>query len=321
MTTLELLAADILRRFAGLRRRERVLILAETESSSGMKSAFYRAARRAAGDDVSIATYDRKPAYTHPPEPLPQAVLAADLVVCLDIYLSHTQLEESARAAGVRFLNLHPANFAALNRAVVAVDYSAIRRRAITLAKLFSAGRAGIVTCPNGSNLSFRIDGAKAVSMGNGFARKPGDYATLPNGKVKVPVVKNSMTGRFVVNGVIIPPVNELTELVTLRFERGRVVDISGKAQARAYDKFLASFRDPGMYVFDHLTFGFNPRATLRQPAPPAFSSEAEKVMGCINIGLGRAGLKGKQHTDVVTVGASVEVDGRPFLVDGRYVV
>jgi hypothetical protein len=75
------------------------------------------------------------------------------------------------------------------------------------------------------------------------------------------------------------------------------------------------------MYVFDHLTFGFNPRATLRQPPPPAFSSEAEKVMGCVNIGLGRAGLTGKQHTDVVSVGATVIVDGQPFIVGGRYAV
>ncbi|MSO92460.1 MAG: hypothetical protein EXQ86_03560 [Rhodospirillales bacterium] len=120
---------------------------------------------------------------------------------------------------------------------------------------------------------------------------------------------------------MIIPPVNELSEIVTLQFERGRVVDIAGRAQARAYERFLASFADPGMYVFDHLTFGFNPKATLRQPPPPAFSSEAEKVMGCVNIGLGRAGLRGKQHTDVVSVGATVTVDQRPVVVNGRYTI
>lgn len=313
------MAKTILRKFAGLRADESVLILAETESSGGMKAAFFRAARDLAGSKVSMVIYDRQPAYTHPPTPIPLAVNGADLVVCLDIYLSHTELEASARAAGVRFLNLHPARYDVLTRAVLSVDYGAIRRRAASLAAKFGQGGSCVITCPQGSTLAMQIQTGRPVSVGDGFALKPGDYATLPNGKVKVPIVRDSIEGEFVVNGVIIPPVNELSELVTLRFKAGRVVDISGKRQARKYADFLASYDDPGMYVFDHLTFGFNPRAQLRQPEPPAFSSEAEKVMGCVNIGLGRAGLKGKQHTDVVTVGATVEVDGKAFIVDGRY--
>ncbi|MBM3359598.1 MAG: hypothetical protein FJY54_17985 [Betaproteobacteria bacterium] len=311
----------MLSEFAGLRAGERVLILAETEGAEGVKRAFYRAAREAAGENVSMAIYDRRPAYTHPPEPLPAAVAEADLVICLDIYLSHTKLEQSARAAGTRFFNLHPARFAALRRAVLGVDYREIRRRGRELARLFGAGRRGLITCPRGSHLEFEIDAGREVSIGSGYARKPGDYATLPNGKIKVPVVRASMTGTFVVNGVIIPPINELSELVTLRFNNSRLVDISGGAEAKAYMRFLESFNDPSMYVLDHLTFGFNPRATLSQPPPPAFSSEAEKVMGCVNIGLGRAGLKGKQHTDVVSVGTTVVVDGRPVIIKGRYTI
>lgn len=321
MTTALEVAARILDQFSGLEKGEKVLILAETETDEGMKRAFHRAARDVAGESVSIAIYDRQPAYTHPPDPLPKAVIAADLVICLDIYLSHTELERDARAAGVRFLNLHPANLAVLRRAVLGVDYEAIRSRAETLANTFSTGRIGRITCDNGSDLAFEIDTGKEVSTGTGYALKRGEYATLPNGKIKVPVKKASMVGTFVVNGVIIPPVNTLTELVTVRFKEGRMVDISGKKQARAYARFLESFEDPSMYAFDHLTFGFNPRASLRQPAPPAFSSEAEKTMGCVNIGLGRAGLEGKQHTDLVTVGATVAVDGRVFISGGRYLV
>ncbi len=320
MTLVEM-AAGILAEFSGLRSGERVLILAETETPEDMKRALYGAARKLAGENVSLATYDRKPAYTHPPEPLPRAIMSADLVICLDIYLSHTELDKTARAAGVRFLNLHPADPQVLRRAVFGVDYREIRRRGARLAMLFRKGRQGLITCPRGSSLEFEIDNGREVSIGNGYARKRGEYATVPNGKVKVPVVAGSMNGSFVVNGVIIPPINELSELVTLCFRNGRVVDIAGKAQARAYARFLASFRDPSMYVLDHLTFGFNPRASLRQPRKPAFSSEAEKVMGCVNIGLGNAGLQGKQHTDVVSTGTTVTVDGRPFIVDGRYAV
>lgn len=311
----------ILTRFANLRAGERVLVLAETETPQTVKTAFFRAARKLAGENVSIAIYDRKPAYTHPPEPLPHAVAHADLVICLDIYLSHTTLDVEARAKGARLLNLHPANMSVLRRAVLDVDYAQIRRRGRKLAAIMAAARVGKIESGDDAWLAFAIDANNDVSIGDGFARERGLYATLPNGKVKVPVIRDSIEGTFVVNGVIIPPINELSELVTLKFKQGRVVDVGGKGQARRYRKFLDSFEDPGMYVFDHLTFGFNPRATLRQPQAPAFSSEAEKVMGCVNIGLGRAGLKGAQHTDVVSVGAALSLDGRKIMAGGRYLI
>lgn len=315
------IARDILVNFAGLRAGERVIILAETETDAGIKSAFMRAASELAGADVSLVTYGRKLPYTHPPEPIPQAVAAADLVVTLDIYLSHTKLEKDARAAGVRFLNLHPAELGAIKRAIHGTDYCLIRERARKLAKIFNDGKNGLITCAEASELAFALDKSTRVTIGDGFALKPGDYATLPNGKVKVPIVRSSLNGRFVVNGVIIPPINELKEKVTLRFSRGAVVDVAGGREARAYARFLASFKDRSMYVFDHLTFGFNPKASLRQPPRPQFSSEAEKVMGCVNIGLGHAGLRGKQHTDVVSVGCTVAVDGRTLIENSRYTV
>ncbi|MBM3598640.1 MAG: hypothetical protein FJX35_10535 [Alphaproteobacteria bacterium] len=313
------MARQILKRFAGLRAGERVLILAETEADDRVKTAFHRAARELAGADVALVTYDRRPPYTHPPEPVPHAVMAADLVVALDIYLSHTRLEKAARAAGARFLNLHPADFAALRRAVLGVDHTLIRQRARKLARIFGASRQGLITCRSGSKLSFDIDGSRNATTGDGVVVERGGYATLPTGKIKVPVVRTTLNGVFVVNGVIIPPINELTGTVTLRFKRGRVVEIAGGRDARAYARFLASFDEPSMYAFDHLTFGFNPKASLRQPPAPRFSSEAEKVMGSINIGLGSAGLRGKQHTDVVSVGCTVALDGKPIIAAGRY--
>ena len=106
---------------------------------------------------------------------------------------------------------------------------------------------------------------------------------------------------------------------VTLTFEKGWVVKIEGGREASQYNDFLKSFDDPSMNCFDHQTFGFNPKATLDQPSPPAFSSEAEKVLGCVNIGLGRAGLKGKQHTDVVSIGATVMLDSDIIIKKRRY--
>jgi len=93
------MARRILTRFAGLRMGERVVILAETEANAAIKRAFHRAVRELADAHVSLVTYDRQPPYTRPPEPVPHAVVAADLVMALDIYLSHTRLEQTARAS------------------------------------------------------------------------------------------------------------------------------------------------------------------------------------------------------------------------------
>ena len=310
-----------LKKFAGVKAGESILILAETETSEGMKRAFLTAARATAGDDVSLAIYDKRAAYTHPPKPLPSAVKAADVVVTLDIYLSHTELEKEARAAGTRFLNLHPASYGALVRAFIGVDYDAMRKRGEKLAGVLGSATQCHITSPIGTDLELRFDSAKEVYLGHGMARGKGDYETIPNGKVKVPTIVDSINGVFVVNGVIIPPVNELKETVKLTFEKGWVVAIEGGPEAEEYSRFLESFEDQTMYCFDHFTFGFNPKASLAQPPPPAFSSEAEKVMGCVNIGLGRAGLKGKQHTDVVAVGTAVEVDGKVLIENGKYTI
>jgi leucyl aminopeptidase (aminopeptidase T) len=300
---------------------ERVLILAETDTSEGIKWAFLEVAGSIAGDDVALVTYTNRPAYTHPPEPIPTAICEADLVICLDIYLSHTELEKEARASGTRFLNLHPASHAVLRRSFMGVDYEAMRKTGERIARAFGTGRDLVIhTRPEGL-LRMRIDSSRAVYLGHGMPRNRGDYETIPNGKIKVPIVRESIDGTFVVNGVIIPPVNRLKETVTLTFEKGWVVKIEGGREAKQYDDFLKSFNDPSMYCFDHQTFGFNPKATLDQPPPPAFSSEAEKVMGCVNIGLGRAGLKGKQHTDVVSIDATVTLDGDIIIKKRRYLV
>lgn len=313
------IAKLIVDNFASVKRGESVLILAEVETPNSIKSAFLTAAQSAAGDDVSMAIYKNRAPYTHPPKPLPIVVKQADVVICLDIYLSHTELEKEARAAGTRFLNMHPASYATLMRAVIGVDYDIMRKRGEKLAGVLSSAKKCKITSPIGTVLELEFDSDKNIYLGHGMPREKGDYETLPNGKVKIPTVLDSINGVFVVNGVIIPPVNELKETVKLTFEKGWVVKIEGGSQAEQYSRFLESFKDPSMYCFDHLTLGFNPKASLVQPKPPAFSSEAEKVMGCVNIGLGRAGLKGKQHTDVVAVGAIVEVDGNTLIKNGRY--
>jgi hypothetical protein len=43
--------------------------------------------------------------------------------------------------------------------------------------------------------------------------------------------------------------------------------------------------------------------------------------MACVNIGLGRAGLKGAQHTDVVSTGATLSLDGRKIMAGSRYLI
>ena len=122
-------------------------------------------------------------------------------------------------------------------------------------------------------------------------------------------------------NGVIFPPIHEVSEVVKLTFEKGWVVDIRGGTEAEEYARYMESFDDTSMYCLDHFTFGVNPKAVLTQPELPAFSSEAEKVMRGITIGLGRVGLTGAQHTDVVAVGSTAAVGERVILKDGKYTV
>jgi leucyl aminopeptidase (aminopeptidase T) len=307
---------------------ESVLILAETGVSNRMITSFMSAAVSAAGGDVSVVIYNSRPAYVDPPKPLPIAIKNVDVVICLDVYLAHTELDRKAREAGTRLLNVHPASFGALRRAFLGVDYDLIRRRGEKISKILLSGGKCNINSPIGTNLEVGISIDKGARIRHGTARERGMEETIPGGKVSFDPIEETVNGVIVVNGVVVPPVGVLKETVKLTFEKGRVVDIEGGVEADQYSRYLESFKDPYIYGIGHFTLGLNPKATLTDSSFHEVrgftSSLAESIMGCVNLGIGRtAGDYGKatQHTDIVAVGTTVEIDGQVIIKDGKYTI
>ena len=105
-----------------------------------------------------------------PPEPLPDALKNVDVVICLDIYLVHTELDRDVRSTGTRFLNVHPASYGPLRRAFAGVDHGLIKRLGDRLCEILAIGGKCNVTSPWNTDLEldFPSDSGKSVDYGSG---------------------------------------------------------------------------------------------------------------------------------------------------------
>ena len=104
--------------------------------------------------------------------------------------------------------------------------------------------------------------------------------------------------------------------------ERGKIVDIVGKEEAKRVREWLASLNDERMYNLVHTCYGFNPGARLTGKC-----TEDERIWGCTQWGFGyQAAVFGGSlgdavsHGDGVCLNSSVWLDGTQILDEGKVV-
>jgi leucyl aminopeptidase (aminopeptidase T) len=127
-----------------------------------------------------------------------------------------------------------------------------------------------------------------------------------------------SFQGTLVFDGCLWPPtdVGLLHSPVMLHIEEGYIRHIEGGHEARLFERWLASFDDPIMYMVDHACYGFNPGVSR----PTGRILEDERVFGCMQFGIGPASEGAPSHTDGVVLNPSVWADAVQLEEEGRYV-
>ena len=145
----------------------------------------------------------------------------------------------------------------------------------------------------------------------------------FPDGEIFTGPVEDATEGHVRFSFPVVVDGREIHD-VRLRFERGHVVDASaGRGEAFLTETLDA---DPGARRLGELAFGTNFGIT-RFTKNILFD---EKIGGTVHMALG-AGYPETESTNESAIhwdlicdmreGGSVQVDGEPFLVDGRYVV
>ncbi len=179
------------------------------------------------------------------------------------------------------------------------------------------------ITSPLGTDLRFRITG-RQVAIDPGVIRQPGFY-NLPSGECYVAPIEDSAEGVLIVDksfpGILI------RQPIHLTFERGRVVDISGGAEAEELLRVITEGEQKehgeGCRTIAELGIGTNPAARITGNV-----MTDEKVMGTIHIAIGHnavAPYNGQNvapiHLDGVMGGPTLIVDGEVLIDNGDYLV
>jgi leucyl aminopeptidase (aminopeptidase T) len=273
-----------------------------------------RDAAAAAGADAVLAVMnERANDGTEPPPTIAAALERANVFIAPTTRsLSHTTARKRATDNGARGATM-PGVTADMLARVMAVDFDAMAARSRAVAELLSEGNVAHVTCPKGTQLTLELQGRDGIAD-DGDLTAAGAFGNLPCGEGFIAPLSGD--GRIVATSLAPLGVSDGTP-ATLTVHEGRVVSAQD-GLGPEYLRLLEAHGELGTNLAE-LGVGTNDRARLTGNI-----LEDEKILGTVHVAFGAsAGIGGTVsvpiHLDVVVLDASLDVDGRPILVDGRF--
>ncbi|MFQ5855885.1 MAG: aminopeptidase [Anaerolineae bacterium] len=261
---------------------------------------------------------------TEPPADVADAMLAHDVVVAITSFsLTHTDARQAACQAGARIASMPrflPEMFYA--GGPMDVDYEEVLEVTTRLADMLTPVEMVRATGPDGTEIEFSIEG-RPGNVDAGIYREPGAWGNLPGGEAYCVPLEGTAEGIIVVPGGWHM---ELDQRLELEFQAGLLVDIRGGGRVGeelrhilrpgADEEPFRSRRNLG-----ELGIGTNPNAQRID-----ITLEAEKIKGTVHMACGDNAHMGGQvssdyHQDFLVPQASVWLDGKPLMENGRLLV
>ena len=303
----------ILRTSAGLREKEKVLILVDRDTRT-LGEAFLAAARSLGTDPVLFLIVSRERDGEEPPEIASTAMESADLIVLATRRsLTHTHARRQANRAGARVISIPGITEDMLAKGGLAADWIEVHELVRRVARRLRNARQVHLTSSAGTDLSFSIDGREWIAEDTGLCSRRGAFTTLPAGELFIAPIESSAEGRLVADVYFDEP---LIEPVTATLREGHATKIVGASKAvHAMNLGGREGRTLGR-------FGFGLNAKARASGP---HFEAEKSLGCANLGFGDNVAIGGQlacnvRVECILSEVTFEVDGKPVIEKGHLV-
>ena len=296
-----------------VKRDEDVLVLVD-EATAEIGEPLREEARRLGADAVLAVMDERATDGTEPPPTLAAALAACDVFIApTSRSLSHTTARKLATDGGARGATMPGADADMLAR-VMAVDFEQMAARSRAVANLLDEGNTAHITCPRGSDATLDLTGRHAIAD-DGDLRAPGSFGNLPCGEGFIAPLTGE--GRIVVASL--GPLGISEEPAALEMRDGRIVEARG-GLGPGYLELLEKHGEAGTNLAE-LGVGTNDRARLSGKV-----LEDEKILGTVHVAFGAsAGIGGTVsvpiHLDAVVLEASLEVDGKAVLEEGRFVL
>lgn len=306
---------------AGLRSSERALIVCDTENIDIAKVLAY--AVKSTGAEYSIAIME--PRTTHgenPTDAIAKAMLGADVIFAPTKYsLSHSEARIAANEHGARFISMPDYTRDMMKGGALNADFLEIyQNRVKPLQSILTEAKNIHITTKAGTDMYLSAEGRLGNEV-SGVCRMEGTWGSPPNIEVNVSPVEQKTHGTIIVDGSIpMPEIGVLAEPIILTVQQGKIIEAKGGKNAETFCHLLKKEENPNNVIVGEFGIGLNDHAHLK-----GSMLEDEGAYGTCHFGIGHNADAGGQnhasvHIDCVFCRATVEIDNRKIIQDGKLV-
>ncbi len=248
------------------------------------------------------------------PPVLAGAMKAAQVVIAPTTYaLTHTRGRLGASMAGARILIIREVTEDTFTSGAITADYEEIYAVTKRLVGRFNAASEIRMVTALGSDVRMSIAGRSSLCLA-GLVRPPAWFSTLPSGEAAIAPIEGTAEGTIVVDHGI-DSMGLLKEPIKVAVRKGRVVSVSGGAQAKRLEKLTHSDENSGNIA--EFAIGTNPLSRMLGNI-----AEDKILRGCVHIAVGDNHTIGGEvesciHLDMVILKPTVWLDGDKVVDEG----
>lgn len=305
---------------AGVKEGENVVIACDTNKTRLAEA--LAAAAYAAGGMPTIVTFPTTGAHGRQ---VPKAVVGA--CARSDVFffptswsMTHTDARIEAIKNGARGSTMCEVTEDCLCTGGILADYEECDRLGRKLGAAIAEGGTIRMTSPDGTDLQGEIRG-RPVQYETGLFREPGQFGSLPNSELNISPIEGTTEGVIVTDIRVMGYGALREESVNIKIKKGEVAEITGGPAAEYLKATLKSFDDKTAYNLAEFGIGLNPMSRVR-----ATNQEDLGKLGFGHHGIGSnyaigGNVAAPCHIDVIYSCATVEIDGKTILDNGKILI
>ena len=305
---------------AGVKEGENVVIACDTNKMRLAEA--LAAAAYAAGGMPTIVAFP--PTGAHGRQ-VPKAVVGA--CAQSDVFffpttwsMTHTDARIEAIKNGSRGSTMCEVTEDCLCTGGILADYEAADRLGRKLGAAIADGDTIRMTSQLGTDLTGKITW-RPVQYETGLFREPGQFGSLPNSELNIAPIEGTTEGVIVADIRVMGYGVLREDPITITVKDGQVDEVTGGRAAEYLKMTLESFGDRTAYNLAEFGFGLNPMCRIG-----ATNQEDLGRLGFGHHGIGSNYAIGGEvaapcHIDVVYSKATLEIDGKPILADGKLMI
>ncbi len=317
MNKLDKASAVIIQKSLELKRQESLLIISD-EPHLDIADSLFRAAAKKCTHVHLLRVHDDYLNRQSICDPLGRFMQEQHAVIAATaVSISHLECRREACRKGVRFITMPGITNDTFCR-IANTDLERVSRLSRKMKDILSIAKQAKITAPNGTEMTLGMASRKGYAD-IGIVNVPGAFTNLPAGEASLAPEEELCEGELVVDsGMGVVP--EDHDPLRLTFREGKLTRISGDSSAERLRRLLAP-HGPDSRRIAEFGIGTNEFARIS-----GYALEDEKVLGTIHIALGNNISFGGNnavavHLDGVVYKASVTIDGRKILENGRLVL